>query len=100
MSVSRTQNASWRRRSRRSSEIRAVCGKRATEATRIHRKRADLEALAKGLLGTRRGAARRSVICLGAQPNRESVLEPTNAAHLGGAAAGQPPRPRPDPMPG
>ncbi len=61
------------------------------EATRIlTEKRADLEALAKGLLEFETLSGDEIIDLLkGKRPNRESVLEPSTPAHLGGAAGRQ-----------
>ena len=91
MSVSRTQNASEATVQKIDSEIRRLVEEGYNEATKIlTEKRADLEALAKGLLEfeTLTGDEIQDLL-KGKKPNRESVLEPIDAAHLGGAAGRQ-----------
>ena len=71
------------------------------EATRIlTEKRADLEALAKGLLEFETLSGDEIIDLLnGKKPNRESVLEPTTPRASAVPPAGKS-RPRPDPDPG
>jgi len=79
MSVSRTQNASEATVQKIDSEIKRLVEEGYKEATRIlTEKRADLEALAKGLLEFETLTGEEIVDLLkGKKPNRESVLEPT-----------------------
>ena len=101
MSVSRTQNASEATVQKIDSEIRRFVEQGYNEATRIlTEKRADLEALAKGLLEfeTLSGDEIQDLL-KGKKPNRESVLEPTTPRTSAVPPAGKP-RPRPDPDPG
>ena len=98
MSVSRTQNASEATVQKIDSEIRRFVEEGYNEATRIlTEKRADLEALAKGLLEfeTLSGDEIEDLL-KGKKPNRESVLEPTAPRTSAVPPAGKP-RPRPDP---
>jgi cell division protease FtsH len=98
MSVSRTQNASEATVQKIDSEIRRFVEEGYNEATRIlTEKRADLEALAKGLLEfeTLSGDEIQDLL-KGKKPNRESVLEPTTPRASAVPPAGKP-RPRPDP---
>ena len=98
MSVSRTQNASEATVQKIDSEIRRFVEQGYNEATRIlTEKRADLEALAKGLLEfeTLTGDEIQDLL-KGKKPNRESVLEPTTPRTSAVPPAGKP-RPRPDP---
>jgi cell division protease FtsH len=98
MSVSRTQNASEATVQKIDSEIRRLVEEGYNEATRIlTEKRADLEALAKGLLEfeTLTGDEIQDLL-KGKKPNRESVLEPTAPRTSAVPPAGKP-RPRPDP---
>ena len=98
MSVSRTQNASEATVQKIDSEIRRFVEEGYNEATRIlTEKRADLEALAKGLLEfeTLTGDEIQDLL-KGKKPNRESVLEPTTPRTSAVPPAGKP-RPRPDP---
>jgi cell division protease FtsH len=98
MSVSRTQNASEATVQKIDSEIRRFVEGGYNEATRIlTEKRADLEALAKGLLEfeTLTGDEIQDLL-KGKKPNRESVLEPTTPRTSAVPPAGKP-RPRPDP---
>jgi cell division protease FtsH len=98
MSVSRTQNASEATVQKIDSEIRRLVEEGYNEATRIlTEKRADLEALAKGLLEfeTLSGEEIQDLLN-GKKPNRESVLEPTGPRTSAVPPAGKP-RPRPDP---
>ena len=91
MSVSRTQNASEATVQKIDTEIRRFVEEGYNEATRIlTEKRADLETLAKGLLEfeTLSGDEIQDLL-KGKKPNRESVLEPTTPACLGGAAGRQ-----------
>jgi cell division protease FtsH len=79
-------------------EIRRFVEEGYNEATRIlTEKRADLEALAKGLLEfeTLSGDEIQDLLN-GKKPNRESVLEPTGPRTSAVPPAGKP-RPRPDP---
>jgi len=101
MSVSRTQNASEATVQKIDSEIRRFVEEGYNEATRIlTEKRADLEALAKGLLEFETLSGDEIVDLLkGKKPNRESVLEPTTPRASAVPPAGKP-RPRPDPDPG
>jgi cell division protease FtsH len=101
MSVSRTQNASEATVQKIDSEIRRLVEEGYNEATKIlTEKRADLEALAKGLLEfeTLSGDEIQDLLN-GKKPNRESVLEPTGPRTSAVPPAGKP-RPRPDPDPG
>ncbi len=101
MSVSRTQNASEATVQKIDSEIRRFVEEGYNEATRIlTEKRADLEALAKGLLEfeTLSGDEIQDLL-KGKKPNRELVLEPTTPRASAVPPAGKP-RPRPDPDPG
>jgi cell division protease FtsH len=101
MSVSRTQNASEATVQKIDSEIRRLVEEGYNQATRIlTEKRADLEALAKGLLEyeTLTGDEIQDLL-KGKKPNRESVLEPTTPRTSAVPPAGKP-RPRPDPDPG
>jgi cell division protease FtsH len=98
MSVSRTQNASEATVQKIDSEIRRFVEQGYNEATRIlTEKRADLEALAKGLLEfeTLTGDEIQDLL-KGKKPNRESVLEPSAPRTSAVPPAGKP-RPRPDP---
>jgi cell division protease FtsH len=98
MSVSRTQNASEATVQKIDTEIRRFVEEGYNEATRIlTEKRADLEALAKGLLEfeTLSGDEIEDLL-KGKKPNRESVLEPTAPRTSAVPPAGKP-RPRPDP---
>src|SRR6267143_6187075 len=101
MSVSRTQNASVVLVQKVASEIRRFVEDGYNEATRIlTEKRADLEALAKGLLEYETLTGDEIIDLLkGKKPNRESVLEPTTPRTSAVPPAGKP-RPRPDPDPG
>src|SRR3982075_114415 len=101
MSVSRTQNASEATVQKIDTEIRRFVEEGYNQATRIlTEKRADLEALAKGLLEyeTLTGEEIQDLL-KGKKPNRESVLEPTTPRTSAVPPAGKP-RPRPDPDPG
>ncbi len=101
MSVSRTQNASEATVQKIDTEIRRFVEEGYREATRIlTEKRADLEALAKGLLEfeTLSGDEIQDLL-IGKKPNRESVLEPSAPRTSAVPPAGKP-RPRPDPDPG
>jgi len=98
MSVSRTQNASEATVQKIDTEIRRFVEEGYNEATRIlTEKRADLEALAKGLLEfeTLTGDEIQDLL-KGKKPNRESVLEPTTPRTSAVPPAGKP-RPRSDP---
>jgi cell division protease FtsH len=98
MSVSRTQNASEATVQKIDTEIRRFVEEGYNEATRIlTEKRADLEALAKGLLEfeTLSGDEIQDLL-KGKKPNRESVLEPATPRTSAVPPAGKP-RPRPDP---
>jgi cell division protease FtsH len=98
MSVSRTQNASEATVQKIDTEIRRFVEEGYNEATRIlTEKRADLEALAKGLLEfeTLSGDEIQDLLD-GKKPNRESVLEPTTPRASAVPPAGKS-RPRPDP---
>jgi cell division protease FtsH len=97
MSVSRTQNASEATVQKIDSEIRRFVEQGYNEATRIlTEKRADLEALAKGLLEfeTLTGDEIQDLL-KGKKPNRESVLEPSTPRTSAVPPAGKQ-RPRPD----
>jgi cell division protease FtsH len=98
MSVSRTQNASEATVQKIDIEIRRFVEEGYNEATRIlTEKRADLEALAKGLLEFETLSGDEIIDLLaGKKPNRESVLEPTGPRTSAVPPAGKP-RPRPDP---
>lgn len=98
MSVSRTQNASEATVQKIDTEIRRFVENGYNEATRIlTEKRADLEALAKGLLEfeTLSGDEIQDLL-KGKKPNRESVLEPATPRASAVPPAGKS-RPRPDP---
>jgi cell division protease FtsH len=98
MSVSRTQNASEATVQKIDTEIRRFVENGYNEATRIlTEKRADLEALAKGLLEfeTLSGDEIQDLL-KGKKPNRESVLEPSTPRASAVPPAGKS-RPRPDP---
>jgi cell division protease FtsH len=98
MSVSRTQNASEATVQKIDTEIRRLVEDGYNQATKIlTEKRADLEALAKGLLEfeTLSGDEIQDLL-KGKKPNRESVLEPTTPRTSAVPPAGKP-RPRPDP---
>ena len=97
MSVSRTQNASEATVQKIDTEIRRFVEEGYKEATRIlTEKRADLEALAKGLLEFETLSGDEITDLLnGKKPNRESVLEPTGPRTSTVPPAGKP-RPRPD----
>ena len=101
MSVSRTQNASEATVQKIDTEIRRFVEEGYNEATRIlTEKRADLEALAKGLLEFETLSGDEIIDLFdGKKPNRESVLEPTGPRTSAVPPAGKP-RPRPDPDPG
>ncbi|ABE64235.1 membrane protease FtsH catalytic subunit [Nitrobacter hamburgensis X14] len=98
MSVSRTQNASEATVQKIDKEIRRFVEEGYNEATRIlTEKRADLEALAKGLLEFETLSGDEITDLLnGKKPNRESVLEPSGPRTSAVPPAGKP-RPRPDP---
>jgi cell division protease FtsH len=98
MSVSRTQNASEATVQKIDSEIRRLVEEGFQQATKIlTEKRADLEALAKGLLEYETLSGDEIIDLLkGKKPNRESVLEPTTPRASAVPPAGRP-RPRPDP---
>jgi cell division protease FtsH len=98
MSVSRTQNASEATVQKIDTEIRRFVENGYNEATRIlTEKRADLEALAKGLLEFETLSGDEITDLLkGKKPNRESVLEPSTPRTSAVPPAGKP-RPRPDP---
>ncbi|RXT35262.1 ATP-dependent zinc metalloprotease FtsH [Bradyrhizobium betae] len=102
MSVSRTQNASEATVQKIDTEIRRFVEEGYNEATRIlTEKRADLEALAKGLLEFETLSGDEIIDLLkGKKPNRESVLEPTTPRASAVPPAGKSPRPRPDADPG
>lgn len=98
MSVSRTQNASEATVQKIDIEIRRFVEDGYNQATKIlTEKRADLEALAKGLLEfeTLSGDEIQDLL-KGKKPNRESVLEPSTPRTSAVPPAGKP-RPRPDP---
>ncbi|MDE2332867.1 MAG: cell division protein FtsH, partial [Bradyrhizobium sp.] len=97
MSVSRTQNASEATVQKIDSEIRRLVEEGYNEATKIlTEKRADLEALAKGLLEFETLTGDEITDLLkGKKPNRESVLEPSTPRASAVPPAGKP-RPRPD----
>ncbi|MCD0420105.1 MAG: ATP-dependent zinc metalloprotease FtsH [Rhodopseudomonas sp.] len=98
MSVSRTQNASEATIQKIDAEIKRLVAEGYDEAKRIlTERRADLEALAKGLLEyeTLTGDEITDLIN-GKKPNRESVLEPSGPRTSAVPPAGKP-RPRPDP---
>lgn len=101
MSVSRTQNASEATVQKIDTEIRRFVEEGYNEATRIlTEKRADLEALAKGLLEFETLSGDEIIDLLkGKKPNRESVLEPTTPRASAVPPAGKS-RPRSDPDPG
>jgi cell division protease FtsH len=98
MSVSRTQNASEATVRKIDKEIRRFVEEGYNEATKIlTEKRADLEALAKGLLEFETLTGDEIIDLLkGKKPNRESVLEPAGPRTSAVPPAGKP-RPRPDP---
>src|SRR5690242_8709668 len=96
MSVARTQNVSEATAQKIDQEIRRLVEEGHTEARRIlEEKRADLEALAKGLLEfeTLTGDEIKDLLN-GKRPNRESVIEPTTPRGSAVPTAGKP-RPRP-----
>jgi cell division protease FtsH len=97
MSVSRTQNASEATVQKIDAEIKRLVEEGYNEATKIlTEKRADLEALAKGLLEYETLSGDEIIDLLaGKKPNRESVLEPTTPRASAVPPAGKP-RPRPD----
>jgi cell division protease FtsH len=101
MSVSRTQNASEATVQKIDGEIKRLVEEGYQQATKIlTEKRADLEALAKGLLEYETLTGDEIIDLLkGKKPNRESVLEPTTPRASAVPPAGKP-RPRPDPDPG
>ena len=101
MSVSRTQNASEATVQKIDSEIKRLVEEGYQQATKIlTEKRADLEALAKGLLEYETLTGEEIMDLLkGKKPNRELVLEPTTPRASAVPPAGKP-RPRPDPDPG
>jgi cell division protease FtsH len=101
MSVSRTQNASEATVQKIDTEIRRFVEEGYNQATKIlTEKRADLEALAKGLLEYETLSGDEIIDLLkGKKPNRESVLEPTTPRASAVPPAGKP-RPRPDADPG
>ena len=101
MSVSRTQNASEATVQKIDTEIRRFVEEGYNQATKIlTEKRADLEALAKGLLEYETLTGDEIMDLLkGKKPNRELVLEPTTPRASAVPPAGKP-RPRPDPDPG
>ena len=97
MSVARTQNVSESTAQKIDNEIRRLVEEGYQEATKIlTERRADLEALAKGLLEfeTLTGDEIKDLLN-GKKPNRESVLEPTGPRASAVPPAGKP-RPRPD----
>jgi len=98
MSVSRTQNASEATVQKIDTEIRRFVEEGYNEATRIlTEKRADLEALAKGLLEFETLSGDEIIDLLnGKKPNRESVLEPSTPRASAVPPAGKS-RPRQDP---
>jgi cell division protease FtsH len=98
MSVSRTQNASEATVQKIDSEIRRLVEEGYNAATKIlTEKRADLEALAKGLLEFETLSGDEIIDLLkGKKPNRESVLEPSTPRTSAVPPAGKS-RPRPDP---
>jgi len=91
MSVSRTQNASEATVQKIDSEIKRLVEEGYDEATKIlTERRADLEALAKGLLEFETLSGDEITDLLkGKKPNRESVLEPATPARVGRAAGRQ-----------
>src|SRR5258708_24244370 len=98
MSVSRSQNASEVTVQKIDTEIRRVVEEGYNQATKIlTEKRADLEALAKGLLEFETLSGDEIIDLLkGKKPNRESVLEPSTPRTSAVPPAGKPrPRPRP-----
>src|SRR6201747_176843 len=99
MSVSRTQNASEATVQKIDIEIRRFVEEGYNEATRIlTEKRADLEALANGLLEFETLSGDEIIDLLGGKkPNRESVLEPTGPRTSAVPPAG---KARPAPRPG
>src|ERR1043166_8322921 len=98
MSVARQQNISEATVQKIDAEIRRLVEEGYNEATRIlTEKRADLEALAKGLLEYETLTGDEIIDLLaGKKPNRESVLEPTAPRTSAVPPAGKP-RPRPEP---
>jgi cell division protease FtsH len=98
MSVPRTQNASEATVQKIDTEIRRLVEEGYNQATKIlTERRADLEALAKGLLEYETLTGDEIIDLLkGKKPNRESVLEPTTPRASAVPPAGKP-RPRPDP---
>ncbi len=98
MARTRTRYASEATVQKIDSEIRRLVEEGYNQATKIlTEKRADLEALAKGLLEfeTLTGDEIQDLL-KGKKPNRESVLEPTTPRTSAVPPAGKP-RPRPDP---
>ncbi|GEC16121.1 ATP-dependent zinc metalloprotease FtsH [Nitrobacter winogradskyi] len=101
MQVNRQQNVSEATAQKIDSEVRRLVETGYKDATRIlTEKRADLEALAKGLLEfeTLTGDEITDLIN-GKKPNRESVLEPATPRASAVPPAGKA-RPRPEPDPG
>ncbi|MEH6952263.1 ATP-dependent zinc metalloprotease FtsH [Nitrobacter sp. NHB1] len=98
MQVNRQQSVSEATAQKIDSEVRRLVETGYTDATRIlTEKRADLEALAKGLLEFETLSGDEITGLLnGKKPNRESVLEPSTPRTSAVPPAGKP-HPRPDP---
>src|ERR1700744_3427415 len=98
MQVNRQQNVSESTAQKIDAEVRRWVEEGRTESRRILTdKRADLEALAKGLLEFETLSGDEIIDLLkGKKPNRESVLEPSTPRTSAVPPAGKP-RPRPDP---
>src|SRR6266404_3465776 len=96
--VARQQNVSEETSRKIDAEIKRLVEEGYNQATKIlTEKRADLEALAKGLLEYETLTGDEIIDLLkGKKPNRESVLEPTTPRASAVPPAGKP-RPRPDP---
>ncbi|ABA05963.1 membrane protease FtsH catalytic subunit [Nitrobacter winogradskyi Nb-255] len=101
MQVNRQQNVSEATAQKIDSEVRRLVETGYKDATRIlTEKRADLEALAKGLLEFETLTGDEITDLLnGKKPNRESVLEPATPRASAVPPAGKA-RPRPEPDPG
>jgi len=101
MQVNRQQNVSEATAQKIDSEVKRLVEAGYKDATRIlTEKRADLEALAKGLLEFETLTGDEITDLLnGKKPNRESVLEPTTPRTSAVPPSGKT-HPRPDPDPG